>query len=202
MPSTSPPLDPASFTNLPRAESPPVDHLWLIRETLYAAFADVLVATPALADALRDGRSPQTAFIVTTLAILDVALFRMTPDGAVRSADYDQARDISLSDTPLYLQDFITLLARISHSARALSEGDNAWLIEAIARGSEGAYRVTGIERVRAKLLEGTIGSSGYNLEGEEPELIELVTAVVELATRTSLAVEVERALTDGTIQA
>ncbi|KAI0326449.1 hypothetical protein GY45DRAFT_1258972 [Cubamyces sp. BRFM 1775] len=142
-----------------------------IRETLYAALADVLERKPALRRLLL--RDPARAyFAAVALAILDVATSSATrPDPTLKTlaevlpqahpnADEPAIRGVlgqtlTLSDCPAPLRPFMQELCAIGTAAHAMEEEDSEAAVRALQRGEEPLP--PRLERVR-DIIEGGVG--------------------------------------------
>ncbi|KDQ08726.1 hypothetical protein BOTBODRAFT_118235 [Botryobasidium botryosum FD-172 SS1] len=127
-----------------------------IRETLYAALADVLTSTPSLRPLLASD-PPRAYFNAVALAILDVALQSVVhvPDEGsfVRGV---LGKDIVLADCPAELKPFFRELVSISHRAAEIGEEDDQRLIRKLERGSTNIPEPR-MERLR-RMLERGVG--------------------------------------------
>ncbi|KAI9000490.1 hypothetical protein BD414DRAFT_511201 [Trametes punicea] len=146
-----------------------------IRETLYAALADVLERKPELRRLLRVD-PPRAYFAAVALAILDVASSSATrPDPTLKTlaevlpeahphADEPMIRGVlgqtlKLSDCPPPLRPFMKELCAIGEAAHAMEEEDSEAAVRALQRGEEPL--APRLERVR-EIIEGGVGHA-YN---------------------------------------
>ncbi|KAI0635500.1 hypothetical protein C8Q77DRAFT_1052302 [Trametes polyzona] len=174
-PPTSPsPLPPSALGHGPPqptilAEETP--GLEFIRETLYAALADVLERRPQLRRLLRDD-APRAYFAAVAFAILDVASSSATrPDPTLETlsavlpdahppADEPVLRGVlgqtlALSACPPALRPFMAELCAIGTAAHRMEEEDSEAAVRALQRGEEPP--VPRLERVR-EIIEGGVG--------------------------------------------
>lgn len=151
--SDRPPTPPPKTAILP-SDAPAIE---FIRETLYAALADVLERQPALRQLLaRD--STRAYFAAVAFAILDVA-----------SSSYHEGREptiygvlgqqLTLSCCPHELKPFMAELCAIGKKMREMEEEDSLAAVEALQRDHE--LPPPRLDRVR-DVLEGGVGYA-YN---------------------------------------
>ncbi|KZO97410.1 hypothetical protein CALVIDRAFT_480212 [Calocera viscosa TUFC12733] len=131
--------------------------LALIRETLYAALADVLSLTPAL-HALLHSDPAQAYFASVSLAILQVCLSQISQDGEVRGV---LGRAIREEEVNLEYRPFMAQLVRIALRAQLMSEEDDARAVRYLAK--DRPLPVPRLDRLRRQLLEG----AGAGLEDD-----------------------------------
>ncbi|KZT60537.1 hypothetical protein CALCODRAFT_411650, partial [Calocera cornea HHB12733] len=133
--------------------------LALIRETLYAALADVLALTPALKPLLVADPA-QAYFASVGLAILSVCLTQISQDGEVRGV---LGRVIREEEVPLDqgYRAFMAQLVRIALRAQLMSEEDDARAVRYLAQ--DRALPTPRLDRLRKQLLEG----AGAGLAGD-----------------------------------
>lgn len=137
----------------------------LIRETLYAALADVLESTPSL-HALLPTDPPRAYFGSVALAVLAVATTRLTPSGAVRGV---LGRTLAPAACPAELRPFMRELAAIGAQAKEVEEEDTEEALRRAARGEE--VPLPRLERVRAMLERGVGACEGRRHgEGEQDQ--------------------------------
>ncbi|BGP53882.1 hypothetical protein JCM8202_006075 [Rhodotorula sphaerocarpa] len=145
------------------------EHLAVIRETLYGALADVLVTTPSILRMLAQGPewTAKAFFASTCLAILEVALVRVTAEG-VRAVNLGRGspRVIGIRETPAHLRPFLSRLVEVSQAVRALAEEDDA---RAVREATEGVQQLSPprLDLLRTRLSEGV----GANATGSESEM-------------------------------
>ncbi|KAH7884264.1 hypothetical protein F5I97DRAFT_1888109 [Phlebopus sp. FC_14] len=130
------------------AHSPAIEQ---IRETLYAALADVLERTPSLRRLLK-WDPPRAYFASVSFAILEVATTAVTPEGSVVGV---LGRELTLDACPRDLKPFMVELGEIGRLAREMVEEDDVAAVECLERGDE--IPVPRLERVK-KMLEGGVG--------------------------------------------
>ncbi|KAI6039907.1 hypothetical protein EDC04DRAFT_2567890 [Pisolithus marmoratus] len=140
-----------SRSNSPTLFSPESPAIEFIRETLYAALADVLERMPSLRRLLKRD-PPRAYFACTAFAILDVASTAVTPDGTIVGI---LGRELSLPECPDELKPFMAELVSIGRSARQMTEEDDLYIAQCLQRGEEPPE--PRLERVK-KMLEGGIG--------------------------------------------
>ncbi|KAI0761013.1 hypothetical protein BD413DRAFT_495917 [Trametes elegans] len=145
--------------------------LEFVRETLYAALADVLERRPELR-ALLGVDGPRAYFAAVAFAILDVAASSATrPDaarktlaevlpggagaGAGRGIRGVLGQTLALEECPGALRPFMEELCAIGAAAHAMEEEDSAAAVRALQRGEEPA--VPRLERVR-DIIGGGVG--------------------------------------------
>jgi hypothetical protein len=104
-----------------------------IRETLYAALADVLSRVPAVKRALATD-PPRAYFSSVGLAILEVALYNITPDGRVRGV---LGRDVTLEECPPGYQRFMRELVSIGERIMEVAEEDDNRAMQLAAIGED-----------------------------------------------------------------
>ncbi|KAI9061230.1 hypothetical protein FKP32DRAFT_1576890 [Trametes sanguinea] len=142
-----------------------------IRETLYAALADVLERKPDLRRLLRID-PPRAYFASVALAILDVASSSATrPDPTLKTlaevlpsehSHLDEpmirgvlGQKLTLSECPPPLRPFMQELYAIGQAAHRMEEEDSEATVQALQRGEEPV--VPRLERVR-EIIEGGVG--------------------------------------------
>ncbi|KAI0268445.1 hypothetical protein BGY98DRAFT_1190664 [Russula aff. rugulosa BPL654] len=131
----------------------------LIRETLYAALADVLESTSSLIPLLRTD-PPRAYFGAVALAILSVSA-SSSPSGdsvvvGVRGVP------LKLSDCPAPLRPLMSEFSAIGREAAHIEEEDNMVAIQLVQEGREGEMAVPRLERARLLLERGV----GYDVDG------------------------------------
>ncbi|THU80400.1 hypothetical protein K435DRAFT_695784 [Dendrothele bispora CBS 962.96] len=150
----------AQVINLPPQDSSPID---IIRETLYAALADVL-STHASLRALLKLDPPRAYFGSVALAILDVAW------GSVREEEVTVigvlGTSLTLTSCPTDLKPFMIELGGIAKEVRKMREEDDERVIRALQEGREPPNTLPRYERVRAVLEEGVGGRSDLERAG------------------------------------
>ncbi|GAA6062057.1 hypothetical protein JCM10212_005042 [Sporobolomyces blumeae] len=162
------------------------ENLNVIRETLYSAFADAIVETPAILEQLSRGTdwAPRAFFASTCLAILEVALSRVDTHG-VRVVDMGRRapKVIGIAETPPYLRPFLGKLVELSQAVQALAAQDDERAIEQATSGTipTSAPR---IEQLRARLAGGVGSQRGLEPDDREGEqqLSSLANAINEMA--------------------
>ncbi|EIW84578.1 hypothetical protein CONPUDRAFT_142800 [Coniophora puteana RWD-64-598 SS2] len=150
-----------STMSLPRSPSPALSILpddapaiELIRETLYAALADVLERSKPLHDMMQ--RDPSRAyFAAVSFAILDVATTSVTSEGSVVGV---LGRELTLAECPPPLKPFMSELAAIGRKAREMEEEDTETAMQYAQRGDEADIPLPRLERARA-MIEGGVGN-------------------------------------------
>ncbi|KAI0364480.1 hypothetical protein BV20DRAFT_956185 [Pilatotrama ljubarskyi] len=173
------PLPPSAHAHAPHTptiladETPGIE---FIRETLYAALADVLERKPHLRRLLHTD-PPRAYFASVALAILDVAsssavrpdptlktLADVLPSARAHPPDEPVIRGVlgqtlTLHDCPPPLRPFMHELCAIGAAAHAMEEEDSSATVRALQRGEEPP--VPRLERVR-EIIEGGVGHA-YN---------------------------------------
>ncbi|KAI6025725.1 hypothetical protein F5J12DRAFT_445782 [Pisolithus orientalis] len=140
-----------SRSHSPTLFSPESPAIEFIRETLYAALADVLERMPSLRRLLK--RDPPRAYFASTaFAILDVASTAVTPDGTIVGI---LGRELTLQECPHELKPLMAELVSIGHSARQMTEEDDLFAAQCLQGGEE--LPESRLERVK-KMLEGGVG--------------------------------------------
>lgn len=171
-PSTSfSPIPPSPTSPTPTILAPNAPAIEFIRETLYAALADVIERRSSLRRALRTDPT-RAYFAAVAFAILDVATSSVTHDPArLKSlADILPAPDaqqpdvtiygvldktLSLSQCPSELRPFMAELCAIGEAAREMEEQDSLATVEALQRGEDAP--MPRLDRAR-DILEGGVG--------------------------------------------
>ncbi|OCH86485.1 hypothetical protein OBBRIDRAFT_761286 [Obba rivulosa] len=163
--SAYPPSPTSSKPSLLTPESPAIE---LIRETLYAALADVLERTPSLRHMLQT--DPTRAYFASVaFAILDIATSSTTLHIASKSAvdvlpdtgDSEPAvrgvlgQTLTLSQCPPDLRPFMEELCAIGRAAHEMEEEDSEASVRAMQR--DGDLPVPRLERVR-DIISGGVG--------------------------------------------
>jgi hypothetical protein len=122
----SPPRTPSLLEN----DTPAIS---LIRETLYAALADVLQRTPSLRGLVRT--DPSRAYFGTVaLAVLDVATTSVTSEGAIVGV---LGAALTLDRCPPPLRPLMAEFGALSKTAKAMDEEDSVAAVQAYTEGSE-----------------------------------------------------------------
>jgi hypothetical protein len=103
----------------------------LIRETLFASLADVISSTPTLRQAL-DTDPTRAYFSSVALAILNVALTSLTPEGGVRGV---LGRELTLKDCPEALRPMMQELGAIGEEAQLCAIEDDEDAIRLVGEG-------------------------------------------------------------------
>lgn len=162
-PRIPPPVPPKDRPRESRFISPPPSPSYLsdpstpvisiIRETLYAALADVIERTPSIRRLMKSD-PPRAYFAAVAFAILDVATTSMTPDGAIRAV---MGQQLTVQMCPRELQPFILELGAIGSAVKECEAEDNADAIEIMSRGGDPPE--PRMERTRKMLVNGV----GYN---------------------------------------
>lgn len=175
------PLDPSEPAS---ALSPTTDehaeNLSVVRETLYSALGDVVVTNPSLLalTARGPGWASRVFFAATSLAILEVALSRVSPEGVrVVHLGHSSPRLISPRECPAYLRPFLSKLGKVSQVARQVADEDDERAMEEAVAGRDGgesrldwlrARLVAGGELERGGEGGGAMGEGGGREEGDE----------------------------------
>lgn len=122
-----------------------------IRETLYAAVADVLERMPSIRRLLK-WDPPRAYFSSVAFAILDVATSAVTPEGTIVGI---LGRELTLAECPRELKPFMMELVAIGRTARQITEEDDLQMAQCLQNGEEAPE--PRLDRVR-KMLEGGVG--------------------------------------------
>ena len=131
----------------------------LIRETLYAALADVLESTSSLIPLLRTD-PPRAYFGAVALAILSVSSSSSPSDDSVVIGV--RGVPLKLSDCPAPLRPLMSEFSAIGREAAHIEEEDNMVAIQLVQEGREGQMAVPRLERARLLLERG----AGYDVDG------------------------------------
>jgi hypothetical protein len=175
-PSPTPPLPPrspsgastsASDGRSPTIAAPTSPAIELIRETLYAALADVLASTPRLhAQLTRD--PPRAYYGSVALAILAVGARSVAADSSTSDADGGavwlvRGRRLTVAECPAPLRPLMREFVAVGVEAARIEEEDTMAAIALVQEGRE--VPVLRLERARLLLECGV----GYDVqEGEE----------------------------------
>ena len=135
----------------------------LIRETLFASLADVISSTPGLRQAL-DTDPPRAYFSSVALAILNVSLNSLTPEGGVRGV---LGRDLTLEDCPEHLRPLMLELGAIGQEAALCATEDNDDAMWLAARGKQ--IPEPRMDRVR-KILQSGVGYDERERSADQDE--------------------------------
>ena len=165
------PMPPSPTSPTPTILAPNAPAIEFIRETLYAALADVIERRPSLRRALRTDPT-RAYFAAVAFAILDVATSSVThhpvrqksladvlpaPDAHQSEATIYGVLDktLSLSQCPSELRPFMAELCAIGEAAREMEEQDSLATVEALQRGEDPP--LPRLDRAR-DILEGGVG--------------------------------------------
>ncbi|KAG8883367.1 hypothetical protein FRB98_003139 [Tulasnella sp. 332] len=122
----------------------------VIRETLYAALADVLARNPELRALLKT--DPARAYFASVgLAILEVSLTSITPEGNIRAV---LGAELKLEDAPPNYRPLMQELQRIGRRSKELEEADDARAMELLTE-SDDPLPEPRMDRVRKMLVKG-----------------------------------------------
>ena len=171
----SPGRGPRSPTIL--ADSDPV--IDFIRETLYAALADVLALASSLRALMRT--DPTRAYFgAVSLAVLEVSTTAVTPAGDVQGV---LGQQIMFDECPDPLKPIMRELAVIATQVRKISEEDDEHAMQLLAEGrdEELAASVTRMDRLK-RMLERGVGAE----EAESPNgrTMSLKGTTIQLANK------------------
>lgn len=144
-PSSSPSLH---SSKLYSADFPALE---FIRETLYAAVADVLERMPSLRRLLK-WDPPRAYFSSVAFAILDVATTAVTREGTIVGI---LGRELTLAECPQELKPFMMEFVAIGRTGRQITEEDDLQMAQCLQNGEEAPE--PRLDRVR-KMLEGGVG--------------------------------------------
>src|SRR6266478_7347737 len=153
----------------------------LIRETLYAALADVVASTPSLIPLLKSD-PPRAYFDAVALAVLSVST---SPSFlAASSSDNDVVRDvrgnpITLSDCPPYLRPVVDQFIAIGCDAANIKEEDDMEADRLVQEGRKGEEDVPRFKRARLLLEQG----AGYDVGSADGRVVAFVDQVNTLAS-------------------
>lgn len=168
VPSSPRPVSPSSsMKGSSRAPSPSLYNpdspaIEFIRETLYAALADVLERMPALRDSLEQD-PPHVYFSAVAFAILDVATMAVTPEGTIVGI---LGRELSLSQCPNELRPLMTELVSVGRTAKQIVDEDDLTAARCLQRGEE--LPEPRLDRVK-KMLEKGVGYD-YTQDNDDPD--------------------------------
>lgn len=164
---TSPPRTP-SRERTPTIATPTSPAIELIRETLYAALADVLASTPSLIPLLKTD-PPRAYFGAVALAVLSVST--RPPLRADNNNSCNNNGDavvigvrgvpLTLSDCPAPLRPLMSEFSAIGREAAHIEEEDTMAAIRLVQEGREGEVAVPRLERARLLLERG----AGYDVD-------------------------------------
>jgi hypothetical protein len=144
-------LTPSRTPTIATPTSPAIE---FIRETLYAALADVLASMPSLVRLLKSD-PPRAYFGTVALAILSVASSAVTADGAVIGV---RGIPLTLAECPASLRPLMREFAAIGREAARIEEEDTVEAIRLVQEGRE--VPVPRLERARLLLERG----AGYDI--------------------------------------
>ena len=149
------------MTTIPETETPAMA---AVRETLYAALAEVITTSAAVADTLRS--DPPTCFFrAVALALVEVASTFLTPDGTrVRLVGTGHQRHASFgaSDAPEPLRVFASEIIRLGAVLRDLQTKDDETAIRLAMDDRRDSNAATYMELLRREL---EYGSETYGLD-------------------------------------
>ena len=142
----------------------------LIRETLYAALADVHESTPSLIPLLNTD-PPRASFGAVALAILSISTSSSpSADNDNNSRNSDdrvvlgvRGVPLKLSDCPAPLRPLMSEFSAIGCEAAHIEEEDSTMAIRLVQEGREGEVAVPRLERARLLLGRG----AGYDVDVE-----------------------------------
>jgi hypothetical protein len=168
----------------------------LIRETLYAALADVLERTPSLIPLLKTD-PPRAYFGAVALAILSVST-SLSPSADNRKNNKNDDDDdsvvlgvrgipLKLSDCPAGLRPLMSEFSAIGREAVHIEEEDTVAAIRLVQQGREGEMAVPRLERARLLLERGAghdVESGRRSAEGRAIAFANRVNALALAMTR------------------
>lgn len=105
---------------------------------------------------------PRAYFAAVAFAILEVAMTRVTPDGAVRAV---MGQELTLEMCPREIRPFMMEFVAIGSTVRGCEAEDNADAIKIISRGGEPPE--PRMERTK-QVLESGVGYSRHRRDGED----------------------------------
>ncbi|KAH8092629.1 hypothetical protein BXZ70DRAFT_449224 [Cristinia sonorae] len=144
-------------------ESPAIE---FIRETLYAALADVLERLPALRRMLR--RDPTRAYFASVaFAILDVAMYSTYHEHNEPVIRGVLGQPLRLSMCPPELRPFMAELCAIGEKVKEIDEEDSVMSVQAMQEGKE--LPPPRMDRVR-DILEGGVGHAYNRQRSRSPQ--------------------------------
>ncbi|KAH9957118.1 hypothetical protein BC827DRAFT_1138459 [Russula dissimulans] len=154
----SPPRSPASATprRTPTFMTPTTPAIDYIRETLYAALADVLARTPSLLPLLKSD-PPRAYFGAVALAILAVSLTAVTAEGTILGV---RSVPLTLAECPAPLRPLMRELGAIGREAALIEEEDTMEAVRLVQEGCDDVP-VPRLERARLLLERG----AGYDID-------------------------------------
>ncbi|KAH9992230.1 hypothetical protein BJV74DRAFT_918948 [Russula compacta] len=134
----------------------------LIRETLYAALADVFSSTPSLLPLLKSD-PPRAYFGAVALAVLAVSssCAVSTADGTVMGV---RGVPLTLAECPAPLRPLMRELVAIGREAALIEEEDTTEVVRLVQEGREAEVRAPRLERARLLLQHG----AGYDVVGDD----------------------------------
>ena len=163
--SGSPSHSPRSPTFLP----PEAPIILTIRETLYASIGEVLAFSPTLREGLeRD--PPRATFAAVALAILEVSLNNITPNGSVRGV---MGNEVTLAQCPPQYQRLMLELGDIGKTVKGVTAEDDERAIKCIQTGQA-------IPEPRADRLRRTLE---FGVQADDDEYERRIVAVEQAAT-------------------
>ena len=166
--SLAPPQQTPRRQRTPTIAAPTSLAIELIRETLYAALADVLSSTPSLLPLLKSD-PPRAYFGAVALAILAVST-SPSPSASSSSASDDNNNNVvigvrgvplTLADCPAALRPLMSEFSAIGREAAHIEEEDTAEAIRLVQEGRDGEVAVPRLERARLLLERG----AGYDVD-------------------------------------
>ncbi|KAN0115739.1 hypothetical protein V8E52_006551 [Russula decolorans] len=156
-PQPSSPQTPAR-QRTPTIATPTSPAIELIRETLYAALADVLESTPSLIPLLKSD-PPRAYFGAVALAIVSVST---QPSFTTCSVILGvRGVPLKLSDCPAPLRPLMSEFSAIGREAAHIEEEDTTAAIQLVQEGREGEVAMPRLERARLLLERG----AGYDVD-------------------------------------
>jgi hypothetical protein len=171
-PQPSSPQTPAR-QRTPTIATPTSPAIELIRETLYAALADVLESTPSLIPLLKSD-PPRAYFGAVALAIVSVSTQPSFTTCSSSSADNSNSSNgddsvilgvrgvpLKLSDCPAPLRPLMSEFSAIGREAAHIEEEDTTAAIQLVQEGREGEVAMPRLERARLLLERG----AGYDVD-------------------------------------
>jgi len=198
-PPQSSPLRTPPRQRTPTIATPTSPAIELIRETLYAALADVLESTPSLFPLLKTD-PPRAYFGAVALAILSVSTNPSSTACSSPSADDNNSNDnvvigvrgvpLKLSDCPAPLRPLMSEFSAIGREAAQMEDEDTMAAIRLVQEDREGEVAVPRLERTRLLLERGAgydvdSGSNGRrSVEGRAVAFANRVNALALAMTR------------------
>jgi hypothetical protein len=124
---------PGQAPSTPSLLTPADPSIEIIRETLYATLADVLASTPSLRPLVKSN-PPRLYFASVGLAILEVSLKSLTPEGSVRGV---LGNNVTFENCPVEYRPLLVELGKIGKKAQELAGEDDERAMRLAERGRD-----------------------------------------------------------------